>query len=232
MVSKELLDELQQKIGHKFKNDAFLLQSLTHRSFLNENPNYEYGHNERMEFLGDAVLEMVATQYLYHNYLDKNEGELTAYRAALVRGRNLARIAHNMDLGKYILMSKGERKDVHSNDYIFANAVEALLAALYLDGGIEPAQNFVTQWIIPGLEEIINNKLFIDSKSLFQEKVQEDKGLTPVYEMLGNWGPDHDKTFKVCVKVGDEIVAEGLGASKQKAEQDAAKKALDVKKYL
>jgi ribonuclease-3 len=218
---------LQEKIGYHFKNIDLLEQALTHRSYLNENPAFKLGHNERFEFYGDAILEDIVTAYLFHHYTDKNEGELTNLRAALVRGAHLAEIAERLELDQYLNISNGERNDPGAKSYINANAIEALIAAIRLDGGYEVAQNFIDTFIIPDIEIIIKEKLFIDAKSVFQEKIQEQKGITPRYEVITEKGPDHNKIFEVAVYVENIEYGKGKGASKQKAEQDAAKNALD-----
>jgi ribonuclease-3 len=218
---------LQEKIGYHFKNIDLLEQALTHRSYLNENPGFTLGHNERLEFYGDAILEDIVTAYLFHHYTDKNEGELTNLRAALVRGAHLAEIAERLELDQYLNISNGERNDPSAKAYITANAIEALIAAIRLDGGYEVAQNFIDTFIIPDIEIIIKEKLFIDAKSIFQEKIQEQKGITPRYEVIMEQGPDHNKIFEVAVYVENIEYGKGKGSSKQKAEQDAAKNALD-----
>lgn len=222
-----MLDDLQNKINYKFQNINLLKQALTHRSYLNENPSFKLGHNERLEFYGDAILEEIVTAYLFHNYTDKNEGELTSLRAALVKGENLARIAEKLELDQYLNISKGEKNDAIAKVYITANAIEAIIAALRLDGGYEIAQQFITNFIVPDLEQIIQAQSFIDAKSLLQEKSQEKFSITPSYQVIAEEGPDHNKTFEVMVVIGDKQYAQGKGSSKQKAEQDAAKKALD-----
>jgi ribonuclease-3 len=220
-------DTLQDKIGYKFKSIDVLEQALTHRSYLNENPGFRLGHNERLEFYGDAILEDIVTSYLFHHYIDKNEGELTSLRAALVKGAHLAEVAERLELNQYLNISNGERNDPGARVYITANAIEALIAALRLDGGYEIAQNFIDNFIIPDIEKIIQEKSFIDAKSVFQEKIQEQKGITPRYEVLTEQGPDHNKIFEVAVYVETIEYGRGKGSSKQKAEQNAAKNALD-----
>lgn len=222
-----VLDDLQNKINYKFKNIDLLKQSITHRSYLNENPDFKLGHNERLEFYGDAVLEEIVTAYLFHNYTDKNEGELTSLRSSLVKGENLAKVAEKLELDKYLNISKGEKNDTVAKVYITANAIEAIIAALRLDGGYEIAKQFIINFIVPDLEQIIQAQSFIDAKSLLQEKSQEKFSITPNYQVISEYGPDHNKTFEVMVLLGDKKYAQGKGSSKQKAEQDAAKKALD-----
>jgi ribonuclease-3 len=222
-----LLSDLQDKIGYHFHNLDLLQQALTHRSYLNENPQFTLGHNERLEFYGDAVLEDVVTAYLFYNYKDKNEGELTNLRAALVRGAHLAQVADKIQLDKCLNISKGEKNDATAKAYITANAIEALIAALRLDGGYEVSQKFIEEFIITDLEQIIAEESFIDAKSLLQEKSQEQFSITPNYTVVSEEGPDHNKLFEVAVFIGSKEYAKGIGSSKQKAEQNAAKKALD-----
>lgn len=221
------LQSFEQKIGYEFTNKDLLVEALTHRSFLNENPSFGLPHNERLEFLGDAVLELAVTEYLFTEYRDKSEGEMTNYRAALVKGEHLAKVAKQFDLEFYLQTSRGEKNDPNSKAYVTANAVEAVIAAIYLDSGIEQAIQFVYRFIVADLHEIIEKKLFIDAKSLLQERLQESEGVTPKYEVVKDWGPDHDKTFEVAVFSGEKELARGVGPSKQKAEQKAAEGALE-----
>lgn len=218
---------LQERIGYHFTNIDVLEQALTHRSYLNENPAFTLGHNERLEFYGDAILEDIVTAYLFHHYQDKNEGELTNLRSALVRGAHLAEVAERLELDTYLNISNGERNDPSAKSYITANAIEALIAALRLDGGYTVAQSFIDTFIIPDIDIIIEEKSFIDAKSVFQEKMQEQKSVTPRYEVITEQGPDHNKVFEVAVYVDTIEYGKGKGSSKQKAEQDAAKNALN-----
>jgi len=218
---------LENKLGLHFKNNDILTQAFVHRSYLNENPDFHLGHNERLEFYGDAILEDVVTAYLFHHYQEKNEGELTNLRAALVRGAHLAQVADKIQLDQYLNISKGEKNDNTAKAYITANAIEAIIAALRLDGGYEIAQKFVENFIIPDLEQIIKEQSFIDAKSLLQEKAQEKFSLTPHYKVISEEGPDHNKIFETVVFIGSKEYATGKGSSKQKSEQDAAKQALD-----
>lgn len=228
-MSEEIrYSELEHKIGYTFKNKDLFVQALTHRSYLNENPDFSLGHNERLEFLGDAVLELAVTEYLYEEYPGTTEGAMTNYRSALVKGAHLAEVATQFPLEDYILMSRGERTDITSRAYITANAVEALIAAIYLDGGMEAAIQFVYRFIAPDLAEIIDKKLFIDAKSLLQETAQEQQSITPQYEVVRSWGPDHNKMFEVIVRIGEKESGRGTGKSKQKAEQSAAENALEI----
>jgi ribonuclease-3 len=229
MEHAESLEPLQEAIEYTFQDPTILLEAVTHRSYLNERSNHPVDHNERMEFLGDAVLELIVTEYLFHEYPDQPEGQLTNYRSALVKGEHLAQVAERFDLVSYLLMSRGEASDPNSRAYITANAIEALIAALYLDGSLEVARGFVERFILPDLSRIIEQKLFIDAKSMLQETMQEEEQATPVYEVTQEWGPDHDKRFEVTVSVSGEHIATGVGGSKQRAEQEAARHALQVK---
>lgn len=223
------LEELQKNLSVKFKNPELLRQALVHRSYLNENPGSFADHNERLEYLGDAVLELAVTEYLYKTY-QKPEGELTALRAALVNSDSLASVATNVKLNDFLLLSRGERKDTgKARQYLLANAIEAIIGALYLDQGYEAAKQFVEQKLLKFLPLIIEKKLYRDPKSLFQEEAQGRVGITPTYEVLKEWGPDHVKHFVIGVFLGDELVAEGEGTSKQEAQQAAAEKALKTK---
>jgi len=222
---------LEEIIGIKFKNIDYLKQSVVHRSYLNEHPDFTLPHNERLEFLGDAVLEIIVTEYLYVNFSDTPEGELTNWRASLVNAKMLAYIAHEIKLEKYLFLSKGESKDKNSKarQYILANAVEALIGAIYLDQGIKKADEFVRHKIISKLENILNNELYLDPKSKFQEKAQEIYKITPHYKVLKETGPDHDKIFEVGLFLADEMVSKGKGSSKQEAQVDAAEKGISKK---
>jgi len=220
------LSPLEQELGYKFKNSDLLVQSLTHRSYLNENPGFKLDHNERLEFLGDAVLELVVTDHLYHHY-NLPEGELTNLRAAVVRGETLSLVAHELRLEKFLLLSKGEAKDTgKARNYILANAVEAVIGALYLDGGYVAARQLINRVIISRLEKVVAAGLHIDNKSRFQELAQEKFHLTPNYKVLNETGLDHAKQFTVGVFVGSKKMGEGTGTSKQEAQQHAAKEAL------
>ncbi len=225
------LSGLETSLGVKFKNKDLLLQALTHRSYLNENPAFALGHNERLEFLGDAVLELVVTDALYKKYPDKPEGELTSLRAALVNADMLADIAATLGVNDYILLSRGEKKDVgRARSYILANAFEALVGALYLDHDYAAAALFIMRVLLePKLTEVIEKKLWRDPKSTFQEEAQERVSVTPNYRVLKEMGPDHQKRFSVGVYLGAELVAEGVGLSKQDAEVKAAENALATK---
>ncbi len=220
------LSQLEEKIGVNFNNKTLLTQVFVHRSYLNEHPEFKLDHNERLEFLGDAVLELVVTEYLYKNFSNP-EGELTALRAALVNSKMLSKVGFELGLDKYLLLSKGEEKSGgRARAYIVTNTVEALIGAIYLDQGYQKASEFIHKFIIPHLDEIIEKQLHKDPKSLFQEEAQEKRKVTPKYEVLKEWGPDHARRFLVGVFLGEELVAEGEGSSKQEAQQQAAENAL------
>ena len=214
----------------KFKNQNLLKQALIHRSYLNEHPDFELGHNERLEFLGDAVLELVVTEYLYNHY-ENPEGEMTNWRAALVNAKMLAEIAHELQIEKYLYLSKGEAKDNNqkARNYILANAMESLIGAIYLDQGWDIVKNFIIQNIVIKLPEIQDKKLYIDAKSRFQEMAQDKTGITPSYVVLEEFGPDHNKKFVIGLYLEDELVAKGSGTSKQEGQMSAAEQGLKVK---
>lgn len=223
------LSALEAKLEVRFVNRELLTQALTHRSYLNENPGFGLGHNERLEYLGDAVLELIVSEYLYAHF-DNPEGDLTNWRASLVNAKMLGEIAKEVGLDGYLLLSRGEAKDAQSKarQTILANAFEAVVGALYLDRGFEAAREFVHRWVSPKLPHIISNHLYIDPKSKLQERAQEKTGHTPNYKVLDEWGPDHDKHFRVGVYLGKRKVAEGEGPSKQEAQVAAAEAALTV----
>ena len=220
--------EFENKNKLDFHDKALLEQAFVHRSYINENKASGLSHNERLEFLGDAVLELVITDFLYKKYPVKPEGDLTAYRSALVNADTCAGIATGLGMGEYLMLSKGESKDVgRARQYILANALEALIGAIYLDLGLDKAKDFIEKNFTPLIEDIISGRSFIDAKSLFQEKAQEFDGVTPSYKTVKESGPDHEKKFTVGVYVGKELVATGEGESKQDAEQFAARQALN-----
>jgi ribonuclease-3 len=228
----EDLKTLEGILGYSFKNKTNLLTAITHRSYLNEHREATQDHNERLEFLGDAVLELIVTDFLYTTYPDKPEGELTAIRSALVNTISLADASTKLGVNDYLLMSKGESKDVgRARQYILANAFEAFIGALYVDQGYAVAQEFVAGQLFPKTKEIVDKRLWQDPKSRFQEMAQEYTNLTPTYTTLGQEGPDHDRIFTVGVFLGKEKVGEGKGRAKQEAEQEAALKAIEHKKW-
>ncbi len=225
--------KFEKNIGIIFKNKDLLKQAFTHRSYLNEHRDSELVHNERLEFLGDAVLELIVTEHLYEKYRDSDEGELTAYRSALVNAVTMAEAASKIGINDYLLLSKGEAKDVgRARQIILANTIEALIGALYLDQGYDSAKYFISNNIFNLIEKIIEEKTWLDAKSKFQEQAQDYESTTPLYKTLKEEGPDHDKQFTVGVFLGKEKVAEGEGKSKQEAEQVAASNALKVKGWL
>lgn len=227
------LEEFKKNNSITFNNNALLEQAFIHRSYINENPRTGLVHNERLEFLGDAVLELVVTEFLYEKYPHQNEGDLTAYRSALVNAVTLGELASTLSFNDMIKLSKGEAKDVHrARSSILADAYEAFVGALYLDQGYLGVKTFITTTLLCKTEEIIRKGLYKDAKSYVQEKAQEKYSLTPNYKVLEEEGPDHDKLFLVGIFFGDEKVAEGKGKSKQEAETAAARNALIEKKWV
>lgn len=222
--------KLEKKIGITFNNPDLLVQAFVHRSYLNENRDFPLAHNERLEFLGDAVLELVVTEFLFNHYLNP-EGELTNWRAALVNAKMCARVAQEIDFEEYLFLSHGESKDAgtKAREYILANVIEAVIGAIYLDQGWDMANQFVTRWIVSKLPEVLELGLWMDPKSRFQEAAQEYVGVTPTYRVLKEEGPDHDKHFVVGVYLEKEKVAQGKGGSKQEAQVSAAEKGLEKK---
>ncbi len=226
------IEEFAQRIGVAFDDKGLLEQALTHRSYLNEDRTYKRGHNERLEFLGDAVLELIVTDYLYTHY-NNPEGELTAWRASLVNTDMLARVAQELGVNDILRMSKGEAQDSNSRarHHILANAVEAIIGAIYRDQGYDAARSFILNHIIVHLDEVIENKLYRDPKSYFQEQAQKHRRTTPHYEVLDESGPDHDKNFIVGAYIGNDLIAKGAGRSKQEAQRTAAQAALDTMQW-
>ncbi len=221
---------LEKKFGIKFNHPEFLVQAFVHRSYLNEHHDFAVGQNERLEFLGDAVVELIVTEYLFHEF-GNSEGELTNWRAALVNAKMLASIAYEMGIEPFLFLSHGEAKDggTKARDYIMANAFESLTGAIYIDQGYEVTKQFLTTWVISKLPFVLENGLYMDAKSRFQESAQELLGITPNYRVLEETGPDHSKIFKVGVFLEKELIAEGNGSSKQEAQTDAAEVALKIK---
>jgi len=221
---------LEKRLGLNFKNKDLLIQAFCHRSYLNETPKFYLSHNERLEFLGDAVLELVVTEYLYKKYPKKSEGELTNWRAALVNAKMLSKIAKGLGFNGFLLLSKGEeREEGKARMYILANTFESIIGAIYLDQGYVVCQGFIEKKLIKELPEILAKKLYKDPKSRFQEEAQERVGITPSYKVLEEWGPEHAKHFLIGIFLKDELVAKGEGSSKQEAEEDAAEDALEIK---
>lgn len=220
----------EKSIGIEFKNKDLLKQAFTHRSYLNEHRNTSLAHNERLEFLGDAVLELVVTKFLYEKFPEHDEGDLTAYRSALVNTYTLSDTATKLGMNSFLLLSKGEAKDTgRARQFILANVFEACIGAIYLDQGYDIAKKFISENIFGLIDSIVAEKKFIDSKSRFQEAAQEHVGVTPSYKLVREVGPDHNKVFVVAVMIAEDVIAEGEGKSKQEAEQAAAQKALEVK---
>lgn len=224
------IDTLSKTLHITVKAPALFHEAMTHRSYLNEHKRYPYPHNERLEFLGDAVLELVVTEHLYAVFPHKPEGELTTLRAALVNSDMLASIGGELGIDGFLLMSRGESKDKgRARTYLIANAVEAIIGALYLDQGYESAKAFIAANVLTRLENVVEGKLYTDPKSRFQELSQEKLSVTPSYQVMKEWGPDHDRRFIAGVFLGEELVAEGEGLSKQEAQREAAKNALEKK---
>lgn len=227
------LQDFQQQNNVVFSNHLLLEQAFIHRSFINENPKSQVHHNERLEFLGDAVLELVVTEFLYSKYPHHNEGDLTAYRSALVNAVTLGDVATSLGFNELIRLSKGEAKDVHrARSSILADAYEAVVGAMYLDLGYATAHSFIARTLLIKTEEIIRKGLYKDAKSFVQEKSQEIYNFTPTYKVEGEEGPDHDKLFEVAIFFGDEKIATGNGKSKQEAETQAARNALVAKGWV
>ena len=224
--------KLEKALAISFKNKDLLTQAFCHRSYLNENPDFGLKNNERLEFLGDAVLELIVTEYLFEKYPEKSEGDLTNWRAALVNAKMLSEVAKEMGFSDFLLLSHGENKELgKARQYILANTFEALIGAAYLDLGYEICRELIKKYLICKLPEIIEKKLFKDAKSHFQEQAQEKTGITPTYKVLKDWGPDHAKHFIVGVFLNDELIGQGEGSSKQEAEDEAAKNALEIKHW-
>lgn len=232
MPDLTVFSKLESQLGVTFNNRDILVQAFTHRSYLNENPSFKLSHNERLEFLGDAVLELVVTEYLYHKF-QRPEGELTNLRASLVNARTLADVALSLKLDSYLLLSRGEAKDANSKarHTILANAVESLIGALYVDQRLDEAKRFIHEHILTKLPDILATEKYRDPKSTFQEYAQKYVNITPSYKVLAEWGPDHDKHFRVAVHLGEEEVAVGEGPSKQEAQVAAAANGLKEKKW-
>ena len=223
---------LEEKLGVKFKDINILYQAFVHRSYLNEHHDFALGQNERLEFLGDAVVELVVTEYLYNQY-ENPEGELTNWRAALVNAKMLASVAYEIGMEPYLFLSHGEAKDTgtKARDYIMANAFEAVVGAIYVDQGYDGAKQFIARYVITKLPYVLENGLYMDAKSRFQESAQELIGVTPTYRVLEESGPDHDKMFKVGIFLEKELIASGMGSSKQEAQTEAAEAALKIKAW-
>jgi ribonuclease-3 len=226
-----MYSKLEKKIGCKFDDGELLKNAFIHRSYLNEHKDSKMESNERLEFLGDAVLELCVTEYLYKNYPNP-EGELTNWRSALVKGEMLAKIARQLDLGQYLYLSHGEENSGgRDKDYLLANTFESLIGVIYLELGYEKAGQFIKKFLLVHLDDILQTGSHIDSKSKFQELAQDRFGITPVYQLLHDEGPDHDKTFTMGAYLNERVVGKGEGNSKQSAEQKAAEDALKRLKW-
>jgi ribonuclease-3 len=225
MVSNDL-NKLQKRLDLKFTDESLLKQALVHRSYLNEHPDFKMGHNERLEFLGDAVLEIVVTEFLYLNFTETPEGDLTNWRASLVNAKMLYEIARELNIEECLYLSKGESRDKNkkSRQFILANAVEAIIGAIYLSLGLPAAKKFILKNVVSKLDDILRNQSYLDPKSHFQEKAQEIRGITPHYQILDEEGPDHAKVFTVGLYLDQELITTGNGSSKQEAQVDAAAK--------
>lgn len=225
---KPNLSKLSDQLGYKFNNKELITRALTHRSFLNESRVEEAGrHNERLEFLGDAVLELIVTEHLFAAYPERKEGDLTSFRAALVRTESLAEAATELGYGDFIRMSKGEEATGgRERPYILANTFEAVLGAIYLDSNYETCRKFIERVLLPKLPEIVKQRLDIDAKSRLQEISQEVHKFTPIYELVKAEGPDHERVFTIAVIIDGKEFGQGSGRSKQEAEQNAAAEAL------
>lgn len=220
----------EENAGTKFEDKSLLRQAFTHRSYINENKDSKLEHNERLEFLGDAVLELVVTDFLYKKLTKSSEGEMTSLRSVLVNADTCSLVATKLGVNDFLFLSKGESKDTgRARQYILANTLEAIIGAIYIDQGYDSAKNFILTHITPMVDEVIASGAWIDAKSLFQEKAQENIGTTPSYKTIKETGPDHDKHFTVSVSVGNDVFGTGVGKSKQDAEQEAARNALEAK---
>jgi ribonuclease-3 len=228
---KKEFSTLEKVIHVKFKNKELLEQAFVHRSYLNEHPAFELAHNERLEFLGDAVLELVVTENLYLNYPNP-EGELTNWRASMVNAKTLSQIASTLSMEECLYLSRGETKDTgKARQYILANAMESLIGAIYLDRGWDGAKKFIEEFILSKLPEILDKKLYLDPKSSFQEIAQEKAGVTPTYKVMSEAGPDHAKQFEIGIYLNKDLIATGTGSSKQEAQESAARNALEIKQW-
>lgn len=221
------LKEFEEKIDIHFVNKDLLTQVFVHRSYLNENPGFKLDHNERMEFLGDAVLELIVTEELYKK-LPNPEGELTNIRSALVKGKTLSDLASELELNRYLMLSHGESKsEGKARQIILANAFEALIGAIYLDQGYEVTKKFIFKFLMKRLQNVLDEKLYLDPKSYLQELSQAEFSITPNYNVLSETGPDHNKIFLVGCFLDNKKISEGSDSSKQSAEASAAKVALE-----
>lgn len=229
-TSPQNLSELEKKIKIVFKDKSVLQTAFVHKSYINEHKDEKRAHNERLEFLGDAVLELVATEYLFKAFPESGEGELTSFRSALVKGNHLAQVARDLELGNFLFLSKGEeRSGGREKNYLLANTLESLIGAIYLDQGFSVAHTFIDKMILANLEDIVEKGLHVDAKSKLQELAQERFGVTPNYRVISDSGPDHNKLFEVGAFIEEDLIGSGTGSSKQKAEQSAAAASLKAK---
>lgn len=223
--------EFEKKIGLEFKDKNLIELAFTHRSYVNENRDKVKEHNERIEFLGDAVLELVVTEMLYDKFPEMKEGEMTTIRSALVNTDSLSKQAAKLGMEDYLKMSKGEKASEKGRWHILANTFESVIGAIYLDFGYDSAKRFLEINLFPYLNEVLDKNLHRDPKSFFQEMAQEKNGITPEYKTVEAIGPEHDKEYVAAAYIGDELVAKGKGSSKKNAEIDAAKNALEKKNW-
>ncbi|MDZ7726368.1 MAG: ribonuclease III [Candidatus Campbellbacteria bacterium] len=227
------ISKFEEQLGVNFNDKDILLRAFVHRSYVNENRDFTLGHNERLEFLGDAVLELVVTEELYKRFPNKNEGELTAIRAAVVNTKSLSSAAKKLKMGDFLFLSKGESKSTgRARSYILANTFESVVGAIYIDQGYKPAKKFIGDNLFEMIEPIVTEKLWVDAKSLFQEKAQEIHGTTPEYKVISESGPDHDKKFTMGVYLDNKLIGKGSGSSKQDAEQEAAEAGLKENEWI
>lgn len=225
-ILKSKIKNLEKKLGINFKNKKLVLEAITHKSYINENKNLNFSHNERLEFLGDAVLELLITEELYKKFRDFTEGELTNIRSQLVNTDLLFKVGKKLELGKEVLLSKGEKKLFNKGEKtIIADCVEAIIGAIYLDKGYKQAKQFIKKFILIHLPEILEGEI-LDPKTNLQELIQAHIKITPCYKILKEWGPSHDKKFEVGVFIENEMIGKGVGSSKKQAEQEAAKQGL------
>lgn len=221
------LNDLASKLGLKFKNEANITSAFIHRSYLNESKTVK-NSNERLEFLGDSILSLLVSEYLYLQYPKFSEGELTNLRSSVVKTKTLSEISQNLDLGKYLYLSRGEEESGgRENISILANTFEAFLGAIYLDLGLPSVKKILSKFLFPLLDEILAKKKYKDAKSEYQEIIQEQTKISPIYKVITQKGPDHAKEFTVGVYVDNILQAMGSGKSKQEAEMEAAEAALE-----
>ncbi|MBI2100818.1 MAG: ribonuclease III [Candidatus Vogelbacteria bacterium] len=226
-------NQLAGRLQLTFREPKLLRQALTHRSFLNEHREADWEHNERLEFLGDAVLELVMTDYLFRLYPEKSEGDLTSYRAALVNTQTIAEVSSELGINEYLLLSRGEAKDTgRARAVILANTFESLIGAIYLDQGLETVRQFTEKHLASRVSALVAERRWQDAKSFFQERAQAMAEVTPTYQVMNEAGPDHDKMFTVGLYLGEALVATGTGHSKQEAEQQAARNGLTARGWL